>query len=144
MCVRAETFAFSTELTRITTALDQDDVQDAIGDASELVDDRFSGTRIATSFSTLIANPTWSTSVRGAVVLIASDGWDTDEPHELERVMARLERLSHRIVWVNPRAAASDYEPLVAGMAAALPHCETMLSGHNLRALREVILALGS
>ena len=142
--VQAETFAFSTELTRITTALKQDDVQDAIAEASEMVDDRFSGTRIATSFTTMIANPTWSTSVRGAVVLIASDGWDTDQPEELARVMARLERLSHRIVWVNPRASADDFEPLVGGMAAALPHCATMLSGHNLRALREVILALGS
>ena len=132
------------ELTRITTALKQDDVQDAIAEASEMVDDRFSGTRIATSFTTMIANPTWSTSVRGAVVLIASDGWDTDQPEELARVMARLERLSHRIVWVNPRASADDFEPLVGGMAAALPHCATMLSGHNLRALREVILALGS
>ncbi len=141
--VNAETFAFSTDLTRVTNALGQDDVQDAITAASELVDDRFSGTRIATSFTTLIANPTWSTSVRGAVVLVASDGWDTDEPEALARVMARLERMSHKIVWVNPRASLEDFEPLVGGMAAALPHCASFLSGHSLMAMRDVILALG-
>jgi len=108
------------------------------------VDDRFSGTKIASSVKTLMAHPTWSTNVRGAVVLIASDGWDTDDPDELGRAMARLERLSHRIVWVNPRAAASEFEPLVGGMAAALPYCTTMLSGHSLRAMREVLIALGS
>lgn len=140
---QAETFAFSTDLTRITSALRQEDVQQGIEKASELVDDRFSGTKIATSLATLVRNPTWSTSVRGAVVLIASDGWDTDPPEQLARHMTRLARLSHRIVWVNPRASADDFEPLVGGMAAALPHCDTMLSGHNLRALREVILALG-
>ena len=78
--VDAETHAFSTSLTRLTPALRHQDVQLAIDSASELVDDRFSGTKIATSITTLMAHPTWSTSVRGAVVLIASDGWDTDPP----------------------------------------------------------------
>ena len=142
--VNAETHAFSTTLTRLTPALRRQDVQDAVQAASDLVDDRFSGTKIASSITTLMAHPTWSTSVRGAVVLIASDGWDTDEPEDLARAMARLERLSHKIVWVNPRAAADEFEPLVGGMAAALPHCTTMLSGHSLRSMREVLVALGS
>jgi uncharacterized protein with von Willebrand factor type A (vWA) domain len=142
--VQAETFAFSTTLTRVTPALRHQDPQEAIEKASELVDDRFSGTKIAASFRSLMSHPTWSTSVRGAVVLIASDGWDTDPPEELARAMSRLERMSHRIVWVNPRSAADEFEPLVAGMAAALPHCTTMLSGHSLRAMRDVIIALGS
>ena len=142
--VNAETHAFSTTLTRLTPALRRQDVQDAVQAASDLVDDRFSGTKIASSITTLMAHPTWSTSVRGAVVLIASDGWDTDEPEDLARAMVRLERLSHKIVWVNPRAAANEFEPLVGGMAAALPHCTTMLSGHSLRSMREVLVALGS
>lgn len=142
--VDAETLAFSTTLTRLTPALRHQDPQDAIHAASELVDDRFSGTKIASSIKALMAHPTWSTSVRGAVVLIASDGWDTDEPADLDRAMARLARLSHHIVWVNPRAAADEFEPLVGGMAAALPHCSTMLSGHSLRAMRDVLGALGS
>lgn len=142
--VDAETLAFSTTLARLTPALRRQDPQLAIEEASELVDDRFSGTRIATSLSTLMAHPTWSNNVRGAVVLIASDGWDTDEPADLDRAMARLARLSHHIVWVNPRAAANEFEPLVGGMAAALPHCSTMLSGHSLRAMRDVLVALGS
>ncbi len=142
--VDAETFAFSTTLSRVTPALQNVDVAEAIEEASELVDDRFSGTKIATSITTLMSHRTWSTKVRGAVVLIASDGWDTDEPEDLARAMARLERLSNRIVWVNPRAAADQFEPLVGGMAAALPHCTTMLSGHSLAAMRDVILALGA
>ena len=142
--VDAETLAFSTTLTRLTPALRSQDPQEAIEAASDLVDDRFSGTKIASSITSLMAHPTWSNNVRGAVVLIASDGWDTDEPAELDKAMARLARLSHRIVWVNPRASADEFEPLVGGMAAALPHCTTMLSGHSLRAMREVLVALGS
>ena len=75
-------------------------------------------------------------------MLITSDGWDTDPPEDLAKSMARLERMANRIVWVNPRSAANEFESLVGGMVAALPHCTTMVSGHNLRALREVVMAL--
>jgi uncharacterized protein with von Willebrand factor type A (vWA) domain len=53
--------------------------------------------------------------------------------------MERLARLAHRIVWINPRAAAPGFAPLAGGMAAALPHCDTMLSGHSLAALDAVV-----
>lgn len=139
---QAEVFAFATSITRITPALRRNDPADAIEAASQLVEDRFAGTRIATSLRELQRHPTWSTALRGAVVLIASDGWDTDPADMLSERMSRLARLANRIVWVNPRSAAHDFEPLVAGMAAALPHCDVMLSGHTLRAMHDVLVAL--
>ena len=46
-----------------------------IGDyTTDTVTDRFSGTRLATSLRTLLHHRTWNTTVRGAVVLICSDG----------------------------------------------------------------------
>jgi uncharacterized protein len=75
-------------------------------------------------------------------VVIASDGWDTDPPADLARAMARLARRAHAVVWVNPRLSAPGYRPVVGGMAAALPHCDELLSGHSLRALGEVIGAI--
>jgi len=142
--VDAEAFAFSTTITRITPALRRSDPVDAVAAASELVDDRFSGTKIASSLQTLMSHSSWSTMLRGSVVLVASDGWDTDPAEDMSRRMERLARMAQRIVWVNPRAAADEFEPLVGGMAAALPHCDAMLSGHSLRAMRDVLLAVGS
>jgi uncharacterized protein with von Willebrand factor type A (vWA) domain len=139
----AEAFAFATTITRITPALRRSDPVAAVEAASELVEDRFSGTRIASSLQTLVSHSSWSTLVRGSIVLIASDGWDTDPADEMAVRMARLARMAHRIVWVNPRSAADGFEPLVGGMAAALPHCTTMLSGHSLSAMRAVLSALG-
>ena len=75
---------------------------------------------------------------RGAVVVIVSDGWDTGDPAIVGEQMARLSRLAHRIVWVNPRKAAAGYQPLVGGMAAALPHVDAFVSGHSVAALDEV------
>jgi uncharacterized protein with von Willebrand factor type A (vWA) domain len=56
--------------------------------------------------------------------------------------MARLRRLAHRIIWVNPRKAAPGYAPLVGGMAAALPYCDAFVSGHSLAALERVVAAV--
>lgn len=141
--VDAEAFAFSTTITRITPALRRSDALEAVAAASELVDDRFSGTRIASSLQTLMSHSSWSTLLRGSVVVVASDGWDTDPPAQMEIRIRRLARMAHRLIWINPRAAAEEFEPLVGGMAAALPHCDDMLSGHSLRAMRDVLLAIG-
>ena len=81
---------------------------------------------------------------RGAVVLIISDGWETGDATELGEQMRRLSRLAYRIVWANPRTASPRYEPLVAGMAAAWPYCDTVVSAHSLRALDPLLKALAT
>jgi uncharacterized protein with von Willebrand factor type A (vWA) domain len=138
----AETFAFSTRLTRLTPTLRHRDVRAAIERATEDVDDRFTGTRIAASVGELLRHPVWNTSVRGAIVVIASDGWDSDPPEELAARMRRLQRLAHRVVWVNPRSATEGFEPLAGGMRAAAPHCDAVCSGHSLAAVEELFSLL--
>ena len=72
---------------------------------------------------------------RGAVVVIVSDGWDRGAPDVLAEQMARLGRVAHRIVWVNPLKASPGYAPLAAGMAAALPYVDEFVEGHSLASL---------
>ena len=81
---------------------------------------------------------------REAVVGVLSDGWATEPPEELAAAMARLRRLAHRIVWVDPRASAPDVAPPSGGMAAALPFCDAVVSGCDLAALEEVVEAVGA
>jgi uncharacterized protein with von Willebrand factor type A (vWA) domain len=52
--------------------------------------------------------------------------------------MARLAHVAHRVIWVNPLKSSPGYEPLVRGMAAALPYADEFLSGHSLEALDEL------
>ena len=138
----AEVFTFATSLRRVTVALRDKDPAVAIDRMTDEVQDRFSGTRIAGSLKQLLSSPVWSNTVRGSVVLIASDGWDVDAPVELARRMQHLRRLAHRIIWINPRAAQDDYEPLVGGIEAALPHVDDFLSGHSLNAMRDVLASV--
>jgi hypothetical protein len=81
---------------------------------------------------------------RGAVIVILSDGWERGDPALVGREMERLSRLAHRIVWVNPRVASDRFSPRAGGMAAALPHCDALVSGHSLDALEEVAEAIGT
>ena len=76
--------------------------------------------------------------------MILSDGWERGDPTLVGREMERLARLAHRIVWVNPRAGAEDFVPRAGGMAAALPYCDALVSGHSLEALGEVVEAIGA
>ena len=70
--------------------------------------------------------------------MICSDGLERGDPELLRDQMARLRRLVHRIVWVNPLKGSPRYEPLARGMAAALPSIDVFLPGHNLESLEEL------
>ena len=138
---RAETFAFSTSLSRLTPALAHRSVEVAIAQAEERVVDRYGGTHLASCLRELLTSR-HGQALRGGVLVVASDGWDSDPPELLAATMARLRRRSRRVVWLNPRAAAPGFEPRVGSMAAALPYCDTFLPAHTLRALPEVFDAI--
>lgn len=137
----SEVFAFGTTLTRLTSTMRHTSTDQAIDEATERVADRFGGTRIATNISALLRSR-HGTLVRGSIVVVASDGWDSDPPELLRKAMERLARRAHRIVWLNPRAAAPGFEPTVGSMAAAMPYCDDFRSAHTLASLRDVLDSL--
>jgi uncharacterized protein with von Willebrand factor type A (vWA) domain len=139
---RAEAFVFATRLTRVTRALAARDPQRAIQNAALTAPDWSSGTRIGDALKAFNDLHGRRGMARGAVVVILSDGWERGDPALVGREMERLARLAHRIVWVNPRAAGTRFEPRTGGMAAALQFCDALVSGHTLDALDEVVEAI--
>ncbi|MDJ0349062.1 VWA domain-containing protein [Cryobacterium sp. PH29-G1] len=139
---RAEAFVFSTHLTRLTRQLALRDPDQALAQAAATATDWAGGTRLAESIRRFIDDFGRRGLARGAVIVVFSDGWAQDDPADVDAQMARLRRLAHRIVWVNPRKVAVDYRPIVGGMAAALPYCDAFVSGHSYAALAEVAAAI--
>ena len=137
-----EAFTFGTRLTRLTPYLVGRDPDRALERAARAVPDWAGGTRIGENLKAF--NDVWGRRAltRGAVVVIASDGWERGDPQLLGGEMARLQRAAHTVVWVNPLAGGEGYRPLVAGMAAALPYVDLFLPGHNLKALEALADAL--
>jgi uncharacterized protein with von Willebrand factor type A (vWA) domain len=138
----AEAFVFATGVTRLTRQLAGRDADAALARAAAVTTGWSGGTRLAACIEEFLAVFGRRGMARGAVVVVLSDGWATDPPEAVAAAMARLRRLAHRIVWVNPRAAAPGFAPLVGGMAAALPFCDAFVSGHSLAALEEVVAAV--
>jgi uncharacterized protein with von Willebrand factor type A (vWA) domain len=78
------------------------------------------------------------------VVLLISDGWDRGDPALLGAEVARLQRSSHRLVWLNPLLGAPEYAPLARGMAAALPHVDDFLPVQSLASLDHLAARLAA
>jgi uncharacterized protein with von Willebrand factor type A (vWA) domain len=141
--IRPEVFAFSTSLTRLTPVLSHRSAEVALERANEKVADRYGGTFIGRSVAALLKHP-HGNALRGAVVIIASDGWDSDPPEVLEHALIRVRRRARLLVWLNPRAAQREFQPLTGSMTVALPHCDLFLPANSLTGLRELLLALAS
>jgi uncharacterized protein len=135
---RVEVFAFGTRLTRLSDELAARDPDAAIAAAAKRVVDWDGGTRIGASLDELVR--TWGRRgvLRGSVVVVCSDGLERGEPALLAAAVARLRRHAHRLVWVNPLAGDPRYEPSQRGMAAALPHVDVFLPGHDLASLESL------
>jgi uncharacterized protein with von Willebrand factor type A (vWA) domain len=133
-----EVFVFGTRLIRLTEEFRTRDPQQALAAAAKRVVDWASGTRIGTSLRTF--NDVWGRRAltRGAVVVIVSDGWECEDATLVAKEMARLQRAAYAVVWVNPLKGSPEYQPLAAGMRAALPFVDRFVAGHNLASLEEL------
>lgn len=132
---RVEVFALGTRLTRLTRELSRRDPDAALAEAAGAVADWSGGTRLGEAMAEFMG--VWGARgmARGAVVAVLSDGWDRGEPSVLAESMARLARVAHRVVWVNPLKSSPGYAPLARGMAAALPYVDNFVEGHSLASL---------
>ncbi len=138
---RVEVFTLGTRLTRVTRELDNRNADRALAEASAAVEDWSGGTRLGDSLRAF--NDQWGQRgmARGATVVLLSDGWDRGAPEVMAEQMARLSRVAHEVIWVNPLKASPGYQPLAQGMAAALPFVDRFIEGHCLDAL-EVLAQL--
>ena len=139
---RVEAFLFSTRLTRITRQLRASRVDDAVRAVSKAVPDWSGGTRIGASLQEFHRRWGRRALARAPVSLLVSDGWDRGEPRVLADAVARLQRSSHRLIWLNPLIGTHDYQPLTRGLVAALPHVDRFLPVRTLRDLRDLAAVL--
>ncbi|MEZ0578253.1 VWA domain-containing protein [Nocardioides sp. MH1] len=137
-----EVFSVGTRLTRLTRPMGLRDPDRAIRAAGDAVPDWSGGTRLGETLKAFLDRWGQRGLARGAVVVILSDGWERGDAALLGEQVARLRRLAHRVVWVNPHRGKPGYEPVQQGIAAVLPHVDDLLAGHSFAtfcALLEVI-----
>ena len=135
---QVETMVFSTSLTRITEAMSEDDLRQALDEVARRVPDWSGGTKIGASLRTFLDRYGVALLTPRTVVIVISDGWDTGDIEILEAAMADLRRRIGRVIWLNPLLGSPGYEPICQGMRAALPYVDVFASAHNLESLRQL------
>ena len=133
-----ETFTLGTRLTHLTRAMRARDPERALAAAGETVPDWSGGTRLGETLR--VFSDRWGQRgmARGAVVVVFSDGWERGDASLLAGEMARLRRVAHRVVWVNPHRGKEGYEPVQQGVVAVLPYVDDFLAGHSLATFEAV------
>ena len=137
-----ETFTIGTRLTHVTRALRSRDPDRALVGAGEVVPDWSGGTRLGETLQAFLDRWGQRGMARGAVVVVFSDGWERGDAMLLGLQMARMRRIAHRVIWVNPHCGKVGYEPLQGGVVAALPYCDDFLAGHSLATFAELTEAI--
>jgi len=139
-----ETFTVGTRLTHVTRALRGRDAERALIAAGETVPDWSGGTRLGETLKIFMDRWGQRGLARGAVVVVFSDGWERGDPAQLAEQMARLQRVAHHVVWVNPHRGKQGYEPVQQGVLAALPHVDDFVAGHSLVTYAELVEVVAS
>lgn len=130
-----DAYLFHTRLMRITDALRDGDTLRSVAKLSLMAEGFGGGTKIGRAldaFNRLYARRLVSGR---SVVLILSDGYDTDPPEAIAQALTRLRQRGCRIVWLNPLKGWKGYEPVARGMAAALPHLDLFAAANTLESL---------
>lgn len=140
---QTDAYLFHTRLVRITEALRDKDALRAVNRMSLLAQGFGGGTRIGGNLAAFNARYAKRLVSGRSVVLILSDGFDTDPPQIIGAELARLKKRGCRIVWLNPLKGWQGYAPVAAGMAAALPHLDLFAAANTLDSLAALEPELG-
>jgi uncharacterized protein len=133
-----EVFTMGTRLTRVSRELRGLDADGALVAASAAVPDWSGGTRLGEQVQAFLDRWGQRGTARGAIVVIASDGWERGDVDQLGGQMRRLQRLAHQVVWVSPHAGKDGFAPETAGLRAALPSVDVLVAGHTVDTLERL------
>jgi len=131
-------FVFGTRLTNVSHRLTDRDVDRALAQVSDDVQDWDGGTRIADCLERF--NVDWGRRVLTgrAVVILLSDGLERDSDSDLGFQMQRLHRTCDQLIWMNPMLRYKQFEAKATGIRTMLPHVDLFLPAHNLDSLAQL------
>jgi uncharacterized protein with von Willebrand factor type A (vWA) domain len=131
--MQARAFVFHTRLAEITDLLKKRSgrVQEKI---NAVTFGFGGGTRIATSLHDFVTVHAKSALAAKSVVLVLSDGYDTDPAEELAQALQLIAARGARIFWLHP----SERTHFSASLELASPYVNRFMPAHNLESLQKL------
>jgi uncharacterized protein len=137
-----EALCFGTQLTTVTKLLKPGDAVAALDRTSAAVPDWDGGTRLSDALAELFRSRRRTQSLRGAIVILLSDGLETGSNEVMAKNISRLSRLAHRLIWINPLCVDPQFEPRASGIRAILPFADKLYGCHDLGDIAGIIPGL--
>ncbi len=136
--VEADAYLFHTKLVRITDALREHDTMKAMTRLALMAEGFGGGTKLAECLSTFNKHHAKRTLNSRSVVIVLSDGYDTDAPDALAKALSRLKTRVRRLIWLNPMLGWEGYEPITRSIRAALPFIDHFAEANTLDSLAAI------
>jgi uncharacterized protein with von Willebrand factor type A (vWA) domain len=134
-----ELFVFNTSLIRITPAVASGRMARTIARLSASVPDWSGGTKIGESLNQFVVSHLDRFVTKKTVVIVFSDGLDRGDTTLVAAAMRAIRSRAEKVIWLNPLAGDSRYEPTARAMAAARPFIDRLAPAHNLESLERLL-----
>ena len=135
-----ESYVFSTQLSRVTDALARSaSVEAGLARLPDSVADWAGGTRIASALERFMHRFADAQLDRNTVVMIVSDGWDSDTPERLQAVLKRLRGRCRAIIWLDPLMGHPRFFSTALGVQHESPHVDMCAPARNLAGLEALV-----
>ncbi len=136
---RTEVFVFNTSLTRVTSSIASGQIARSVERLALGVPDWSGGTKIGESLTDFVSRYLDRFVTHKSVVIIFSDGLDRGNTTLVATAMRAIRSRARRVIWLNPLAGDSRYEPTARAMAAARPFIDRLAPAHDLESLARLL-----
>lgn len=140
---KVEVFTFGTRLTRVSKSLAEKSRERALERVSRLVADIDGGTRIGEALDALLSVPRFKGLMRGAVIVVLSDGLERGSPDLMVDCLHRMSRLSWRLEWLTPLADEASFTPQTEALVQSSRYINNISNGGSIASICEYFLTLG-
>ena len=141
---RTEVFVFNTSLTRVTPSIASGQITRTVQRLAAGVPDWSGGTKIGESLNDFVSLHLDRFVTHKSVIIIFSDGLDRGDTTLVSTAMRTIRSRARRVIWLNPLAGDSRYEPTARAMAAARPFIDRLAPAHNLESLARLLPELAT
>lgn len=141
---RTEVFVFNTSLTRVTSSIASGQIGRTVERLAAGVPDWSGGTKIGESLNDFVFRYLDRFVTHKSVVIIFSDGLDRGDTTLVSTAMRAIRARARRVIWLNPLAGDSRYEPTARAMVAARPFIDVLAPAHDLESLERLIPELAA
>ena len=133
--LRTDAFLFHTKLMCVSDALRDNNTLRAANRLSMMAKGFGGGTKIGTCLNDFNKQFLGRILGRKSLVIVMSDGYDTDDPSILSSSLERLKKSGCKLIWLNPLLGWKNYEPVNASMMTALPFLDLFAPCNTLQSL---------